>query len=298
MSDPLAALDIGTNTIRLLIARSRSDGSLERLDDQTVTVRLGQGVDADGRLAPERMARAADVIADLAARARAAGAGTPLAIATSAVRDAANGPDLVALVKQRSGVRVEIIDGAREAQLTFRGALLGRPLARQQLVADIGGGSTEVIVAQDGQIVWVRSLQLGSGRITERCLASDPPPAAEVAAARALARAVLAETPELQPDGAVVVGGTASALLTLAPDPRGEERLTRAGLAALLERLLAVPAATIAAGGAVDLDRARVLPGGAIVVEALLERFGLAAVTVSQGGIREGLLLEVAASGR
>ena len=298
MSDPLAALDIGTNTIRLLIARPRPDGSLERLDDQTVMVRLGQGVDAGGRLAPERMARAADVIAELAARARAVGAGTPLASATSAVRDAANGPDLVALVEQRSGVRVEIIDGEREAQLTFRGALLGRPLARRQLVADIGGGSTEVIVAQAGQIGWARSLQLGSGRITERCLASDPPTAAEVAAARALACAVLAETPELQPDDAVVVGGTASALLTLAPDPRGEDRLTRAGLTALLDRLLAVLAATIAAGGAVDLDRARVLPGGAIVVEALLERFGLEAAAVSQGGIREGLLLEVAASGR
>lgn len=296
MSRPLAALDVGTNTIRLLIARPRPDGGLERLDDRTMTVRLGQGVDADGRLAPERIERAVSAIAELAAAAEAAGAGKLLAVATSAVRDAANGSEFIGRVERETGVRVEIADGAREAQLTFRGALLGRPVARVQLVADIGGGSTEVIVARAGVIAWATSLQLGSGRLTERHLPSDPPAPEEIETARGMAAAALAELPAAAVADAVVVGGTASALVRLWPEAARPDYISRPGLVEHLNRLLAAPAATIAAGGEVDRERARVLPGGAIIIQALMDQFDLEGVTVSQGGIREGLLVEGAAS--
>lgn len=297
MSRPLAVIDIGTNTVRLLVAQPLPNGDLARLMDVSETVRLGYGVDANGRLAPERIDRAATVVAALANQARAAGATTVLALATSAVRDAANRDEFLALARARSGLTIEVIDGAREAQLTFRGALLGRSLAGRQLVIDVGGGSTELILARDGAILAARSLQLGSGRLTERCLPSDPPALAEIAAGRALAEAQLANAPVEAVDAAVLVGGTASALLRLTPRATGDDRLTRAQLDAVLARLLAAPAAVVAAGGAVDPERARVLPGGIIIVQAVMNRFGLDALSISQGGIREGALLDYLATG-
>jgi exopolyphosphatase/guanosine-5'-triphosphate,3'-diphosphate pyrophosphatase len=158
-------------------------------------------------------------------------------------------------------------------------------------VVDIGGGSTEVIVAHDGQVVVERSLQLGSGRLTERCLASDPPTLDEVATARTMARTTLAAVPKAPADEAVIVGGTASALLRLTPRAAGDMRVTRARLDDLLAALMAAPAAAIATGGQVDVDRARVMPGGVLVVEAVMDHFELDAVSISQGGIREGVLL-------
>ena len=297
MAKPLAAIDIGTNTVRLLIAQPTGPTGLVRLADVSVTVRLGLGVDADGRLAPERIDRAAAVVAELADRARAAGATTVLALATSAVRDAANRDDFLALARARSGLLIEVIDGAREAQLTFRGALLGRPIAGRQLVADVGGGSTELILARDGAILTACSLQLGSGRLTERCLPGDPPSPAEVQAGRALAGALLAGAPDGAVDEAILVGGTASALLRLTSRAADDDRLTRAQLAAVLARVLAAPAAAVAAASGVDPERARVLPGGIIIVEAVMDRFGLDALSISQGGIREGAVLEYLAAG-
>jgi exopolyphosphatase/guanosine-5'-triphosphate,3'-diphosphate pyrophosphatase len=290
MTTPLAALDIGANTIRLLVARPAGSG-MDRLVDQTITARLGQGVDASGRLAPERMQRAVEAVIELVQRAQTAGVSEILAVATSAVRDAANGHEFIALVGQRTGIDVTVIDGDREADLTFRGALLGRPLAGRQLVADIGGGSTELIVAHDAMIAWAGSLQLGSGRLTERCLPSDPPSPSEIEGARAIAAAILDVAPQQPIEQAVVVGGTASALLLLRGEAGGDQ-LTRAGLTTLLNHLLAAPAAVIATDGLVDVERARVLPGGAVIIDMLMQRFALDAVTVSQGGIREGLLLE------
>jgi exopolyphosphatase/guanosine-5'-triphosphate,3'-diphosphate pyrophosphatase len=293
MSPPLAAIDIGTNTVRLLIARPRLDGGLERLTDRAVTVRLGQGVDASGRLAPDRMERAAAAVAELAAEARAAGVAAIPVLATSAVRDAANRAELLALVRERAGLDVDVIDGEREAQLTFRGALLGRPMAGRRLVVDIGGGSTEVIAARDGEIVAARSLQIGSGRLTERCLPTDPPTADEVQTARQMAAALVSELESAPAEAAVWVGGTGSTALRLTRREPADDRVTRAMLRALLADLLAVPAATFAADGRVEPERARILPGGIIIMEALMDRFRLDEASVSQGGIREGALLEL-----
>ena len=209
------------------------------------------------------------------------------------MRDAANRAELLALVRERAGLEVEVIDGEREARLTFRGALLGRPASGQRLVVDIGGGSTEVIVARDGEIVSARSLQIGSGRLTERCLTSDPPTAAEVQAAREMAAALMSDLPDAPAEEAVWVGGTGSSTLRLTRRQAGDDRVTRAMLEALLAELLAVPAATYAADGRVEPERARILPGGIIIIEALMTRFSLDDVSVSQGGIREGVLLEL-----
>jgi exopolyphosphatase/guanosine-5'-triphosphate,3'-diphosphate pyrophosphatase len=291
MSEPLAAIDIGTNTVRLLIATPAGDG-LRRLMDESETVRLGRGVDAGGRLAADRMAAAADAVAAFAARARAAGATVVLALATSAVRDAANRAEFVADVQRRSGLTVDIIDGEREAELTCRGALLGRPQAGRQAVIDIGGGSTEVILTQDGAVTAARSYQIGSGRLTERCLPSDPPTEAEIAAARATAAATLADVPSGEVAVAVLTAGTAEALRRLTPRADGDDRLTRAMLGAVLADLLARPAAATAARGVVDRERARVLPGGIVIVETLMDRLQVDTMVISQGGLREGALLE------
>lgn len=292
MSQPLAAIDIGTNTVRLLIATPTPDGGLARLLDESETVRLGRGVDAEGRLAADRLAAAATAVATFATRARAAGATEVLALATSAVRDAANRAEFVAEVARRSSLTVDIIDGEREARLTCRGALLGRPTAGRQVIIDVGGGSTEVILTNGGALTAARSFQLGSGRLTERCLPSDPPTAAEIAAARAVATAILTDVPAGVVDGAVLTAGTAEALRRLTPRAAGDDQLTRAMLATVLADLLTRPAAATATFGIVDRERARVLPGGIVIIETLMDRLALDVVFISQGGLREGALLE------
>ncbi|MCC6627747.1 MAG: hypothetical protein IT340_10135 [Chloroflexi bacterium] len=292
MSQLLAAIDIGTNTVRLLIATPTPDGGLARLIDESETVRLGRGVDAEGRLAADRLTAAAAAVATFAARARAAGATEVLALATSAVRDAANRAEFVAEVARHSGLTVDIIDGEREAQLTCRGALLGRPTAGRQVIIDVGGGSTEVILTNGGALTSARSYQLGSGRLTERCLPSDPPTATEVAAARVVATAILADVPAGAAEGAVLTAGTAEALRRLTPRAAGDDRLTRAMLATVLADLLTRPAAATATLGIVDRERARVLPGGIVIIETLMDRLALDVAFISQGGLREGALLE------
>ena len=290
---PYAVIDIGTNTIRLLVAQVTPEDGLRRLRDDTVTARLGHGVDASGRLETERMTRAARAVADLARRARAAGARSMRAVATSAVRDASNRDQFVALVAEVAGVSVEVIGGEREAALTYRGAMIGRPPGGRHLVADIGGGSTEIILAVDGAIQFERSLQLGSGRLTEQCLASDPPRPEEIARARQRVADLLASVPDVSAKEVIIVGGTGSALLRVTPRQADDARLTAAHLEEALAALSSRSAVEQAEAWSIDVDRARVLPGGILIIQALMARAGMGEVMVSRGSIREGVLLDM-----
>lgn len=292
---PLAAIDIGTNSIRLLVAVPDEHGArLRPLVDRTVMVRLGHGVERTGRLDPARLARAAEVVDEFRRLALARDATTILVAATSAVRDAADGALLRERIAATSGLPVTIVDGEREAALTFAGATLGQPTTGITLVADLGGGSLELIVARDATLLWTRSLQLGSGRLTERYVSSDPPTRDALTAVEHAARAALEPLAReaLPFDRCLIVGGTAQSLPLLPAWPDGDPTITRDRLADALADLAATSAAELVAATGLDLERVRTLAAGVTILDALLTAFGLASATIVQGGIREGLLLE------
>ena len=294
---PLAAIDIGTNTIRLLVAAPESGGDgvgFRPLDTRTATVRLGLGVERTGRLDPARLERAVATVEEFRRIAAAHGADPILLVATSAVRDAANGPELCERIAAVSGLEVGIVDGDREAALTFAGATAGQSPAGTVLVGDLGGGSLELIAARDGAVLSARSLQLGSGRLTERHMAADPPDRAMIAAAEADARGTIA--PHVAaippPDRLILVGGTATSLPLLVPEPDGERTLTARRLEGALAILTGAPAARLAADTGLDPERVRVLPAGVAIFRALFAAYGLDSALIATGGIREGLIME------
>lgn len=294
---PLAAIDIGTNTIRLLVAQPVADGDalgLRPLADRTATVRLGMGVERTGRLDPERLARAVAAVEEFWRVALAQGADPILLAATSAVRDAANGAELRERIAAATGLPLPVIDGDREAVLTFAGATAGQSPAGTTLVGDLGGGSFELIVARDGVPLSARSLQLGSGRLAERHLHADPPDRWMVAAAEADARATLAPVAAGSPplDRGILVGGTATSLLVLTPRAPDGPALTARRLEDALALLTASPAAALARESGLDPERVRTLPAGAAICRAALAAYGLERAIVGRGGIREGLILE------
>ena len=173
---PVAVIDIGTNTTRLLVAERDDDGGVVELERRTTITSLGQGVDATGRLAPEAMERVAAAIAEYRELIDRLGAERIVAVATSAMRDAENGPAFRDELKERFGVDARTISGDEEARLTFLGATAGRRDDRQTVVIDIGGGSTEYVVGRPGgDPGFHTSTQMGSVRHTERFLRSDPP---------------------------------------------------------------------------------------------------------------------------
>lgn len=294
---PLAAIDIGTNTIRLLVARTTLVGGrlgLEQLASRTATVRLGYGIERTGRFDPARLALAVETVREYHRLARELGAAPILIVATSATRDAANGAELVERIAAATGLRAEIIGGAREAALTFAGATAGLALAGTLLVADLGGGSLELIVSRDGDLRSTASLQIGSGRLTERHIPDDPP--GEAMIARVADAAAAAIEPEVRGapaiDRAILVGGTAKALAVLAPQPDAPLTMTAARIARALAFLGEEPSAALAARTGLDPERVRTLPAGAAIIGAILAAYRLDTAIIGSGGIREGILLD------
>jgi exopolyphosphatase/guanosine-5'-triphosphate,3'-diphosphate pyrophosphatase len=294
---PLASIDIGTNTLRLLVASSSFEGGaihLTTLASRTATLRLGHGVERTGKIEQERLDRAVTTVEEFRQVAVEHGATIIFVAATSAVRDASNGPELRERIQETSGLTVEIIGGDREAALTFAGATLGQPVAGTLLVADLGGGSLELIAARDGEILSAVSLQLGSGRLTERHVSADPPERAMIAAAEADARALLdpeaAKTPPV--DRLIVVGGTAQSIPVLVPRPNETRALTPRRLEGAAALLTGAPVADLAAATGLDPERVRTLPAGVAIIRALLAAYGLDLANISTGGMREGLILD------
>jgi exopolyphosphatase/guanosine-5'-triphosphate,3'-diphosphate pyrophosphatase len=284
---PAAAIDVGTNTTRVLLGRVSDDGALERLWTDTAMTRLGARTEADGSLRADAIEAAADVVARFATEARRRGAVEVTAVATAAAREAPNAAALVAAVREAAGLELRIVDGDAEAQLTFAGATgaAGMRTGDEAAVVDVGGGSTEVVVGRvGGELRYARSFRIGSGRLHDRLEASDPPSAEQLDRARGLVDELLAaDLPRVA--AAVVVGGTATALGQLVGPVLDAGSLERAaGL------LAAAPSDQVAREHGLDRERARILPAGLVIVRAVAERLG-ARVTVGAGGIREGLLL-------
>lgn len=291
----VAAVDIGTNSVRLLI----TDGSGGELEREMQITRLGQGVDVTGTLHPDAIARTVAVLADYGARIARHGATRVRAAATSAARDASNSADFFDAAQRALGVRPELLPGEEEARLSFRGATAGLPLGDGPfLVIDIGGGSTEFVLGQSAP-EGVLSLDIGCVRLTERHLHSDPPTQAELTACLADASHVLSAVPraiEVRRTRCVVgLAGSVTALaaMALGLDHYDAARthhstLTRAQVETLFEHLSRASVAERRSLLA-EPKRADVIVGGAAVLLALMRDLDIERLLVSESDILDGL---------
>jgi exopolyphosphatase/guanosine-5'-triphosphate,3'-diphosphate pyrophosphatase len=287
----VAAVDLGTNTTRLLVA-DVDDGRIDEVHRETHITRLGEGVDARKRLLPVPIARVRNVLADYRRTLEQLGAERTLAVATSAVRDAENGEAFLGEIEWSYGFATRLVSGDDEALLTRRGV---QPAAGT-LVLDIGGGSTELIVDD-----FHASLDLGSVRYTERYMHTDPPASAELDACAAAVRTVLEERVPVGADAAVGVAGTVTTLaaLDLGLDSYDRERvhghrLTLEGAQRQLARLAALPLAERREVPGLDPERAPVIVAGAVILTETLAFFGLDAIEVSEHDILDGIALAAA----
>jgi exopolyphosphatase/guanosine-5'-triphosphate,3'-diphosphate pyrophosphatase len=275
----VGAVDLGTNSVRLLVADVQ-DGQVDEAHRETRIVRLGEGVDERGTLLPAPLERARVALADYRRLTVEHGAERVLLVATSAVRDAENGEAFLDEIERRFGLATRLLSGEEEAALTYRG--VARPEA---LVVDVGGGSTELI----GPDIHV-SLDVGSVRLTERFLHSDPPTVAEL---DACAAAVV--FPPLQRRDTIGVAGTCTTLAALAlggydPARTHGYRLSRDTVERWADRLAAVPLAEREFPG-LEPARAPVIVGGALVVRQLMRHVGLEEIEISERDILDGAAL-------
>ncbi|HUJ93103.1 MAG TPA: hypothetical protein VLW05_10415 [Gaiellaceae bacterium] len=296
----VASVDIGTNTTRLLVADVVDGRIVEELHRESRITRLGEGVDARGRLLPAPIARVRNTLADYRRTIESLAAERALAIATSAVRDAENGEAFLGEVQWSYGFATRLLSGDEEALLTRRGVAAARGLRPRTLVVDLGGGSTELVLD-----AWHMSLELGSVRQTERFLASDPPAPAELARCAGDVRATLdTRVPGEIRDGAgeaVAVAGTVTtiAALDLGLHRYDRERvdghrLTAAAVRAQLDRLAALPLAERRLLPSIEPERAPVIVAGAVILAGILDAFALDGVDVSEHDILDGAALAAA----
>src|SRR5665811_1993219 len=225
---PVAAIDIGTNTTRLIVAEL-AGSNLEEIERRTVITRLGEGVDNSGVLSPAGIERVHETLSEYAEIVARLDAAPTLVVATSAVRDASNGGEFLSEVERRFGFKVRLLSGSEEALLAFRGATLGRSLMRSVLVVDIGGGSTELVLGDAGGPSFHVSLDIGAVRLTERYLHSDPPSPAELDHCATTVRELLVDripTGVLNaPTAAIGCAATiTTCLLYTSPSPRDRTR--------------------------------------------------------------------------
>jgi exopolyphosphatase / guanosine-5'-triphosphate,3'-diphosphate pyrophosphatase len=300
----VAAIDCGTNSIRLLVAEAGADGALTELDRRLTIVRLGQGVDATGAFAPEALVRTFAACDEYAAAIKSYDVDRLRFVATSAARDVENRDEFFAGVRERFGIDPEIIDGDEEAELSFRGATGGLADAHvpgPYLVVDIGGGSTELVLGDAGGVRAARSLDIGSVRMTERHLRSDPPADDEIAAATEDIDAVL-DGSGVPLDQARSFVGVAGTITTLAAVALGLEEYDRAEVhharidAARLDDtcrwLVSATRAQRSERKAIHPGRIDVIGAGALIVQRLHTRLAPSLATdellVSEHDILDG----------
>jgi exopolyphosphatase/guanosine-5'-triphosphate,3'-diphosphate pyrophosphatase len=300
----VAGIDCGTNSVRLLVAEVSPGGGLVELAREMRIVRLGQDVDRTGRLAPEAIERTRIALVEYAGLIAQHDVNAVRMVATSATRDADNRDDFIAMVVSVLGIKPEVIAGSEEARLSFRGAAegVGR-IAAPLLVADIGGGSTELILgdpaAGDG-VLRARSMDIGCVRMTERHLRADPPTGLQVAAARQdIAAAIEAARVEVPIESAASFVGVAGTVTTMAALVLGlrEYRadaihgsiMTADQIHELTERLLTMTREQRAALPVMHPGRVDVIGGGALVLSELVRASGVGAVMASEHDILDAV---------
>jgi exopolyphosphatase/guanosine-5'-triphosphate,3'-diphosphate pyrophosphatase len=293
----VAAVDLGTNSTRLLVA-DVADGRVDEVSRRLAITRLGEGVDARRKLLPVPIARVRNTLSAYRREAEELGATRVLAIATSAVRDAENGEAFLGEIEWSYGFATRLLDGGEEAALMLRGVAAGRTVPPGTLLVDIGGGSTELVLAAENGAPASTSLDVGCVRLTERFLVSDPPAAAELEKAAAEVRSLL---PAWEPSAAIGVAGTVTTLAMLDLGDREYDpvrthghRIGRAAVARQLERLAAMTLAERERIPGVEPGRAAVLVAGAVILREVLDAYRLDEVEASERDILHGAALAAA----
>jgi exopolyphosphatase/guanosine-5'-triphosphate,3'-diphosphate pyrophosphatase len=293
----VAAVDLGTNSTRLLVADVEGE-RLEELARELTITRLGEGVDERRRLLPVPIARVRNCLAEYRRTVEELGASRTLAIATSAVRDAENGEAFLGEIEWSYGFVTRLLDGGEEAALMYRGVAAGRPPLDGTLIVDIGGGSTELVLGSNGTVGASTSLDVGCVRVTERFLASDPPSPSELAAAAAYVRSLL---PPYEARAAIGVAGTVTTLATLDlglaeydPERTHGHRLPLASVERELERLAAMTLAERLRVPGIEPGRAPVIVAGIVVLREVMSAYGFDEIEVSERDILHGAALAAA----
>jgi exopolyphosphatase/guanosine-5'-triphosphate,3'-diphosphate pyrophosphatase len=298
----VAAIDLGTNSTRMLVA-DVEDGRVDEVVRRLKITRLGEGVDTRRRLLPHPIARVRNVLSDYRRELAQLGAERTLAFATSAVRDAENGDAFLGELEWSYGFETRLLSGHEEASLTFRGVSTDRAIDGETLVVDIGGGSTELVSGGSDALHFHDSLDLGCVRLTERFLHSDPPTAAELDECAAAVRSLLGERvpDDIRPSTAIGVAGTITSIAALDlglreydPERVHGHVVPREAVAKQLERLAGLPVAKRRELPALDPERAPVIVAGAVILREVLDHFGLDRIEASERDILDGAALAAA----
>jgi exopolyphosphatase/guanosine-5'-triphosphate,3'-diphosphate pyrophosphatase len=300
----IAVVDIGTNSTRLLVA-DVNDGAISQLERRSTVTRLGRGVDTSRQLAAEAVEDVCRTVGEYIEAYEALGAERVTAIATSAVRDAANAGAFIAELRERFGLDAHILDGAEEARLVYLGAFAERPAADSTLVVDIGGGSTELVVGSGGEVGFYASLQAGTVRHTERYLKADPPDAGELEAladdVRSLIDAELSGEAIASASEGIAVAGTPTSLAAIDQelDPYDPERvhgylLSLGSIQRLCSLLASMSLEERLQVTGLHPGRAPTIVAGIVILIQVMRAFGLTEIEVSEHDILYGAALDTA----
>jgi exopolyphosphatase / guanosine-5'-triphosphate,3'-diphosphate pyrophosphatase len=282
-----AAIDIGSNTTRVLVAEPEG-GQLRKVMEQRAYTRIGKASQHDGVVDREKIDEVADVVATQVRLAQEIGAEAIRTVATAAIREAANRDEIVAEINRAAAVEVEVLSEHEEGRLAFIGATktLGHPVDGEVAVVDVGGGSSEVVLGSvpDG-VTEVRSFKIGSGALADDLLTQDPPSPAEIRGVRDAISDFFAGVEFERPEQAVAVGGSATSLRALVGSVLEYETLERA-----VRVLTGDPIDDVAKRFELDPRRVRILPTGVLLLEKLSELLGQP-LQIGKGGLREGVIL-------
>jgi exopolyphosphatase / guanosine-5'-triphosphate,3'-diphosphate pyrophosphatase len=283
-----AAIDIGSNTTRLLVAEPQ-DGQLRKVMEQRAYTRIGKGASKNGKITAEKIAEVAEVVTTQVRLAQEMGAEVIKVVATAAIRDAKNQSKVVKAIEEGAEVKVDVLSEEDEGRFAFIGATksLGHPVEGRIAVVDVGGGSSEVIFGTvAGGVEKVRSFKVGSGSLVEELLESDPPAASEIRRLRDKIDDIFDDVEFEAPDQAVAVGGSATSLRTLVGAVLEYETLERA------VRVLSSDEITeVAKRFELDPRRVKLLPAGVLLLEKMSELLGQP-LQIGRGGLREGIILD------
>ena len=302
----VAVVDMGTNSTRLLVADVEG-GRVREIDRRSTVTRLGRGVDTSAQLAGEAIEDVCQAVGEYIAVYEELEAERVVAIATSAVRDAENSAVFLAELRERFALDAEILDGAREAHLTYLGATSARDAADRTLVVDIGGGSTELVVGDGPEVGFYASLQVGTVRHTERHLSGDPPSAAELEALANDVRGLIAGSLEgaalASAATGIGVAGTPTSLAAIDQrlEPYDADRvhgykLSLESIQRMFSELAAMPLSERREGPGLHAGRAPTIVAGVVILIQVMRAFGLAEIEVSEHDILWGAALAAAAS--
>jgi len=284
-----AAVDIGSNTTRVLVAEPQ-EGQLRKVMEQRAYTRFEKDSKRKGRITEEKIAELAEVVTTQVRLAEELGAEAIRIVATAAVREAKNADLAAKAIADAAGVEVEVLSEEEEGRLAFLGATktLGHPVEGEIGVVDVGGGSSEIILGTvAGGVSAVRSFKIGSGTVAEEFLTRDPPSASEIRALRDYIDDFFEGIEVEHPDQAVAVGGSATSLRTLVGAVLEYETLERA-----VRVLTGDPIAAVAKKFELDPRRVRILPAGVLILEKLSELVGQP-LQIGKGGLREGIILDL-----